>query len=160
MSMELRSLTAMDWPSIKRIYEEGLATGIATFETEAPASWEAWDQKYLPLCRWGAMDLEQLVGWIALTPFSKRPVYRGVAEISVYVQKASRGQGIGKQLMEKLMVEAPKRGFWTLQSAIFAQNKASIQMHLDLGFRQVGIRERIARRDGQWHDNVLLEKRF
>lgn len=158
--MLLRSLTPSDWPLIKRIYEEGLATGMATFETAAPPNWEAWDQKYLRVCRWGAVGENQLMGWIALTPFSKRRVYRGVGEISVYVGAGYRGKGVGKQLMQKVISEAPEQGLWTLQSAIFAQNKTSIQLHLDLGFRQVGIRERIAMRDGQWHDNVLLEYRF
>lgn len=158
--MTLRALSSNDWPAIKHIYEEGLATGIATFETEAPQSWEAWDQKYLSPCRWGIASNGQLKAWIALTPFSKRWVYRGVAEISVYVSKNARGKGYGKALMKKVMAEAVDQGFWTLQSAIFAQNEASIRLHKQLGFREVGLRERIAQRDGQWHDNVLLEKRF
>lgn len=158
--MKLRPLSAADWPLIKSIYEEGLATGIATFETEAPSSWETWHQKYLKPCRWGIEADDQLRAWIALTPFSKRWVYRGVAEISVYVGKQSRGRGYGKALMQQVIQEAPDHGFWTLQSAIFAQNVTSIQLHKQLGFREVGLRERIAQRDGQWHDNVLLEKRF
>lgn len=158
--MKLRPLSSADWPSIKSIYEEGLATGIATFETEAPSSWEAWHLKYLPPCRWGIVADKQLKAWIALTPFSKRWVYRGVAELSVYVGKQSRGKGYGKALMQQVIREAPEQGFWTLQSAIFAQNEASIQLHKQLGFREVGVRERIAQRDGQWHDNVLLELRF
>lgn len=158
--MLLRELSSDDWPWIKRIYEEGLATGVATFETEAPTDWEAWDQKYLPICRWGAEEESKLMGWIALTPFSKRWVYRGVGEISVYVGKGYRGNGVGRILMQKVLQEAPEQGFWTLQSAIFAQNTSSIQLHKELGFRQVGVRERIAKRDGKWHDNVLLEYRF
>ncbi len=158
--MKLRRLSLADWPLIKSIYEEGLATGMATFETEAPPSWEAWDRKYLTPCRWGIAEDGLLRAWIALTPFSKRLVYRGVAEISVYVGKQSRGKGYGKALMQQVIQEAPGQGFWTLQSAIFAQNEASIQLHKQLGFREVGVRERIAQRDGQWHDNVLLEKRF
>ncbi|NRB52277.1 MAG: N-acetyltransferase family protein [Saprospiraceae bacterium] len=158
--MNLRPLSSADWPLIKSIYEEGLATGMATFETEAPASWEIWDRKYLAPCRWGMAEEGLLQAWIALTPFSKRWVYRGVAEISVYVGKQARGKGFGKALMKKVIDEAPNRGFWTLQSAIFAQNEASIQLHKNLGFREVGIRERIAMRDGHWHDNVLLEYRF
>ncbi len=158
--MKLRSLSSSDWPLIKSIYEEGLATGMATFETKAPPSWEAWDLKYLTPCRWGMEENGQLQAWIALTPFSKRSVYRGVAEISVYVGKCSRGKGYGKALMKQVILEAPNYGFWTLQSAIFAQNEASIRLHKQLGFREVGLRERIAQRDGQWHDNVLLELRF
>ena len=157
---KIRPLSPLDWPVIKRIYQEGLATGIATFETQAPATWELWDQKYLAPCRWGVEEDADLAAWIALTPFSKRGVYRGVAEISVYVGEEFRGKGYGKALMRQVIEEAPDQGFWTLQSAIFAQNKASIQLHKQLGFREVGVRERIAQRDGQWHDNVLLEKRF
>lgn len=158
--MKIRSLSPTDWPAIKHIYEEGLATGMATFETQAPSTWELWDQKYLAPCRWGVQEGPNLAAWIALTPFSKRMVYRGVAEISVYVGEEFRGKGYGKVLMQQLIEEAPKKGFWTLQSAIFAQNKASIQLHKQLGFREVGVREKIAQRDGQWHDNVLLEFRF
>lgn len=158
--MTVRPLFPEDWPAIKRIYEEGLATGIASFETEAPNSWEVWDQKYLDPCRWGVEDNGQLMAWIALTPFSKRRVYRGVAEISVYVGQDNRGRGYGKTLIEQVLREAPRQGFWTLQSAIFAQNRVSIELHLQLGFREVGVRKRIAMRDGAWHDNVLLEFRF
>lgn len=160
MMIQIRPLTSNDWLEIKQIYEEGLATGVATFETEAPGSWMHWNQKYLSSCRWGAENSNQLLAWIALTPFSKRAVYKGVAEVSVYVGKHFRGKGLGKKLLEKVIEEAPTHGFWTLQSAIFAQNKTSIELHRQLGFREVGVRERIAMRDGQWHDNVLMEKRF
>lgn len=158
--MQIRPLLSTDWAAVKRIYEEGLATGIATFETSAPADWEAWDHKYLAPCRWACEREEEVVAWAALTPFSKREVYKGVAEVSIYVAQNARGYGIGKQLLQQLIHSAKKEGFWTLQAAIFGQNTASIHLHLQLGFRKVGLRERIAQLDGLWHDNVLLELRF
>lgn len=158
--MHIRPLLSPDWPTVNAIYTQGIATGIATFETQAPASWSIWDEKYLTACRFVAVINNLVVGWIALTPFSKRDVYRGVAEISLYVADQHRGQGIGKSLLLHLLQASEQAGFWTLQSAIFATNPASIQLHLQLGFRLVGVREKIAMRDGIWHDNVLLERRI
>lgn len=158
--MQIRPLLSADWVTVKRIYEEGLATGIATFETSAPVNWEAWDHKYFPSCRWVCERQAEVVAWAALTPFSKREVYKGVAEVSIYVAQSARGNGIGKHLLQHLIQSAKQESFWTLQAAIFGQNTASIQLHLQLGFREVGRRERIAQRDGAWHDNVLLELRF
>ncbi|MEZ5043900.1 MAG: N-acetyltransferase family protein [Saprospiraceae bacterium] len=157
--IHIRPLLSSDWPTVNAIYMQGIATGIATFETQAPASWDIWDEKYLATCRFVAVIHNMVVGWIALTPFSKREVYRGVAEISLYVADQHRGQGIGKLLLQHLIQASELAGFWTLQSAIFATNSASIQLHLQLGFRLVGVREKIAMRDGIWHDNVLLERR-
>jgi len=158
--MQIRPLLSTDWAAVKRIYEEGLATGIATFETSAPAHWKAWDHKYLSHCRWVCEREAEVVAWVALTPFSKREVYKGVAEVSIYVAQSARGNGIGKQLLRHLIQSAKQEGFWTLQAAIFGQNTGSIRLHLQVGFREVGRRERIAQRDGAWHDNVLLELRF
>lgn len=158
--MHIRPLLPVDWPAVKRIYEEGLATGIATFETAAPPNWVAWDNKYLPECRWAYEREAEAVAWAALTPFSKRAAYQGVAEVSIYVTQSVRGEGVGKILLQHLIHSAKQQGFWTLQAAIFGQNTTSIHLHLQAGFRKVGLRERIAQRDGTWHDNVLLELRF
>lgn len=158
--MYIRPLLPTDWQTVKRIYEEGLATGIATFETVAPATWSAWDNKYLSECRWVYEKEGNVVAWAALTPFSKRVVYKGVAEVSIYVSQNVRGQGVGKILLQHLIQSAKQQDFWTLQAAIFGQNTGSIHLHLQAGFRKVGLRERIAQRDGAWHDNVLLELRF
>lgn len=154
----IREITRLDYSAIQQIYAEGLATGIATFETQTP-DWTTWDQKYYRQCRFLMEKDEQILAWAALTPVSTREVYRGVAEISIYVATKARGQGIGLQLLQYLIEHADKAGFWTLQASIFRQNIASIRLHEKVGFRIVGIREKIAQRDGEWHDNVLMERR-
>ncbi len=159
MKLTIEPLLEAHYPAVRRIYEEGLATGIATFET-ASIDWQAWDEKYLPACRLVAMLDDKVAGWAALTPYSKREVYRGVGEVAIYVGEKYRGQGIGKSLLTHLLEVAEKEGLWTLQALIFAENKPSIQLHEQAGFRTVGIRERIAKRDGIWHDNVLMERRI
>jgi phosphinothricin acetyltransferase len=158
--MVLRPLIKADYEAVKRIYEEGIRTQLATFETTAP-DWESWDDKNLPFCRFVAVLDDQIVGWVALSPVSKREVYRGVAEVSIYTGAAFRGQGIGNKLMNLLIEQSKKEGIWTLQSNIFIENEASLKLHLRNGFRIVGIRERIGQlNNGEWKDNILLEKRF
>ena len=157
--LSVRTLVKEDWPRVLQIYEEGLDTGMATFETHLP-SWEKWDAKYLKPCRLVAIEEGRVVAWAALTPFSKREVYRGVGEVSIYVASSSRGKKVGSKLLSNLIKEARKYQFWTLQAAIFPQNKASIYLHQKAGFRKVGVRERIAQREGIWYDNVLMELRF
>ncbi|UMP07297.1 GNAT family N-acetyltransferase [Amycolatopsis sp. EV170708-02-1] len=147
-----------DWASIRRIYGEGIATGIATFETEVPGR-EALDAKWLTGHRWVAEIGGEVVGWAAAVPVSERECYRGVAETSVYVAESHRGRGVGKALLYKQVTEADAAGLWTLQTSIFTGNRASIALHQSAGYRTVGIRERIARRDGVWQDTVFLERR-
>jgi len=156
--VNLRSLTQEDWISVSRIYAEGIATGIATFETEVP-SWSVWNEKYLKDCRLIVEINNKVVGFAVLSQVSKRKVYEGVAEVTVYVSELHRGKGIGKILLEGLISESEKIGFWTLQAGIFTENVASIALHKHSGFRVVGIREKIGQLKGVWHDNVLLERR-
>lgn len=156
--ISIRLFQPDDFPAVQSIYQQGLDTGIASFETTAP-DWRTWDQKFLPNCRLVALAGEHVAGWVALTPFSKRAVYRGVAELSLYVHEAHRSRGVGSILLEQLIPLSERHGFWTLQAAIFPQNRASIQLHKRMGFREVGFRQMIAQRDGQWYDNVLLERR-
>lgn len=158
MVFRLRTFESSDWASVSKIYAEGLATKIATFETEVP-SYEVWDDKYIKACRIVAMDADTVIGFAVLSKVSSREVYKGVAEVSVYVSQVYRGQGAGKQLLEALIKESEQLRFWTLQASIFSQNKSSIKLHQSCGFKIVGVREKIAKRDDQWHDNVLLEKR-
>ncbi|MFK7934210.1 MAG: N-acetyltransferase family protein [Saprospiraceae bacterium] len=157
--MKIRPLLPTDYPTVQRIYNEGIATKMATFETAAP-DWEGWNKKFLPACRFIAEVDGKIGGWIALTPFSARHCYRGVAELSVYIGSDFRGQQLGKRLLEHLIIAAPAAGFWTLQATIFAKNKISIRLHENLGFRISGIRERIAQVDDEWCDTVLMERRF
>ncbi len=151
-------MQAEDWGEVSRIYAEGIATGIATFETEVP-SYEAWDSAHLPYCRFVSCKQGQITGWAALSPVSGRCVYGGVAEVSIYIGKQARGQGIGLRLLEHLIAESEKHGLWTLQSGIFPENRASIRLHENAGFRRLGYREKIGKRDGLWIDNVLFERR-
>jgi phosphinothricin acetyltransferase len=147
-----------DWEIVRAIYLDGIATGEATFETAAP-SWTQWDTAHLPAPRLLATAEELVIGWAALSRVSPRAVYAGVAEVSVYVATASRGQGVGRALLERLVEESENNGIWTLQASIFPENVASIALHKSCGFREVGTRERIGKRDGIWRDTALLERR-
>lgn len=156
--MRITRITETDWPALAAIYQEGLDTGVASFETKAP-DWSSWNAKYLPHSRFAVLEDDIHLGWAALAPASQREVYRGVAEVSVYVASVARGRGAGHLLMEKLVSSSESEGLWTLQSSIFPQNEASIRLHLRHGFRQLGRREKIAKRDGKWHDNLIFERR-
>ncbi len=147
-----------DWSRVREIYVEGIRTRRATFETSAPG-WEEWDASHLPCCRLVAVRDADVVGWAALSPYSSRCVYDGVAEASVYVAARHRGEGIGSLLLERLIAESESEGIWTLQGGIFPENAASIALCRKMGFREVGRRERIGRLDGEWKDVLLLERR-
>jgi L-amino acid N-acyltransferase YncA len=156
--MEIRPMQPSDWPAVRAIYEQGLATRQASFETEAP-EWEAWDAGHLAGLRLVAERDGEVVGWAALSPASRRPCYAGVVEESVYVAAEARGQGVGSNLLRTLIETAEKARIWTIQTSIFPENAASIALHRRCGFRVVGVRERIAQLDGHWRDTVLLERR-
>jgi phosphinothricin acetyltransferase len=147
-----------DWPAVRQIYVEGLATGQASFETNAP-EWAGWDANHLPEARLVARHGDVVVGWAALSRVSRRDCYRGVAEVSVYVAARARGKGVGDELMRRLIAESEAAGIWTLQSSIFPENEASVKLHLRHGFRIVGKREKIAQHHGVWRDTVILERR-
>jgi L-amino acid N-acyltransferase YncA len=154
--IELRDLRPEDWPEVARIFEEGIRAG-ATFATKAPA-WEVWDERHL--LRIVAEADREVVGWAALTPVSPRHCYRGVAESSVYVTESARGRGVGRTLMQALIERAESEGIWTIEAAMFPENEASVNLHRELGFRVVGVRERIGQhQDGTWRDTVLMERR-
>jgi L-amino acid N-acyltransferase YncA len=154
----IRPLTHADWPAVERIYAEGIATGDATFETEPP-SWEEFDAGRLGDHRYVAVENDEIVGWIALSPASARPCYAGVTEHSVYVAHSARGRGIGRELMDALITSADGAGIWTIQTSVFPENVASLALHERVGFRVVGRRERIAQLGGVWRDTILLERR-
>ncbi|MBW3535654.1 MAG: GNAT family N-acetyltransferase [Gemmatimonadetes bacterium] len=147
-----------DADRVLAIYALGIETGDATFQTEAP-SWDAWDAAHLAAPRLVAEDGEDVLGWAALSPISSRPVYAGVAEVSVYVAPEARGRGVGGLLLAALVEGSEKVGLWTLQAGIFPENRASVRLHEAAGFRRVGRRERLGRRDGRWRDVLLLERR-
>lgn len=158
MTIILDAMTPEDWPAVAAIYREGIATGLATFETDVP-SWEAWDRGHLPVCRLVARCDGEVVGWAALSPVSGRCVYGGVAEVSVYIAESARGQGIGRWLLMALVEASETAGLWMLQAGIFPENRASIALHRTCGFREVGYRERIGRLHGVWRNTVLMERR-
>jgi len=151
-------MRASDWEQVCSIYLEGVRSGNSTFETEAP-SWEKWNEGHLPFARLVMRDEDMVLGWAALSPVSKRAVYKGVAEVTVYVTESARGKGIGRALLEALIAESEKNGIWTLQASIFPENTASVELHLRCGFREVGRRERIAMLSGVWRDTILFERR-
>lgn len=151
-------MAAADWLLIRGIYLEGIATGEATFETEAP-SWEEWDAAHLSFARLVARAGENVSGWAALSPVSRRKAYAGVAEVSVYVAARNRGKGVGRALLDRLIEESEQNGIWTLQAAVFPENAATLALHKRCGFREVGRRERISELNGRWRDTILLERR-
>jgi phosphinothricin acetyltransferase len=158
--MNIREMTRADWERVGAIYEQGIATGLATFETTAP-EWEEWDGDHLTACRLVAEigGPSDVVGWAALSPVSDRCVYGGVAEVSVYVDSASHGLGVGSALLERLIEDSEAEGFWTLQAGVFSENEASVRLHERLGFRVVGVREKLGKLGGEWRDVLLLERR-
>jgi L-amino acid N-acyltransferase YncA/DNA-binding transcriptional ArsR family regulator len=156
--IHVRALRDEDWPAVRRIYREGISTGIATFETTVPSR-ATLDARWLPGHRWVAELDDQIVGWAAAAPVSTRECYAGVAETSICVADRHRGRGVGKSLLHQQIAAADQAGLWTLQTSIFTRNRASIGLHHSAGFRTVGVRERIAQRDGTWHDTVLVERR-
>lgn len=156
--MEIISIGKQHYQAIAEIYKEGIDTGIATFETSVP-SWEAWDEGKLKHSRLLAFENNVALGWIALSKVSNRCVYGGVAEVSVYVSESHRGKGVGKILMEKVIVESEAHAIWILQSGMFVENEATIALHKMFGFRIIGYREKIGKLDGVWKDNLMMERR-
>ena len=158
MDFTIEAMAETDAAAVLAIYADGLATGLATFETAVPP-WDIWQQKHHASCRLVARSNAGVMGWAALSPVSLRPVYRGVAEVSIYIAKPARGQGVGKRLLQALVTASETAGFWTLQASLFPENRASLAIHISNGFRIVGRRERIAQLDGVWRDTLLLERR-
>ncbi|WP_460561270.1 GNAT family N-acetyltransferase [Ferruginibacter profundus] len=156
--MEIKTMLPEHWPSVKKIYEEGIATGNATFQATAP-EWEEWDTSHVKNSRLVAVENNEVLGWAALTAVSGRCVYAGVAEVSVYVAAAARGNGMGKKLLTALIEQSEKNNFWTLQAGIFPENESSIKIHEDCGFRIIGRREKIGKMGNSWRDTLLLERR-
>jgi phosphinothricin acetyltransferase len=158
MGITIQNLKKRHWPVVRRIYQEGIDTGNATFQQVSPA-WEEWDTGHDKNCRLVALVKDEVVGWAALSPVSQRCVYAGVCEVSVYVANEARGKGVGKLLLQKLIEESEEKGIWTLQAGIFPENTGSLLLHKKLGFREIGFREKIGQMNGVWRDVLLLEKR-
>jgi L-amino acid N-acyltransferase YncA len=164
MTITISLMQPSDWPAVVRIYQEGIDTGNATFEPEPPVSWEEWTRRKINACSLVAREADEIVGWAALGPFSKRKVYAGVAENSLYVAAKARGKGVGSALLTHLISTAEKNGIWTIQSRIFLENTASLNLHLHHGFHRVGVLEKLGRMEfgpfkGLWRDVILIEWR-
>jgi phosphinothricin acetyltransferase len=158
MNTEILPMSEVHWPTVREIYLAGIASGNATFETQAP-EWDEWDAKHLGFARLVAIGDREVKGWAALSAVSTRKVYRGVAENSVYVAPAAQGLGLGRLLLQRLIEESEANGIWTLQNSIFPENIASIRLHRSCGFREVGQRERIAQLNGVWRSTIFMERR-
>jgi L-amino acid N-acyltransferase YncA len=156
--VSVEAMVDQDWPAVRMIYIEGIQSGNATFEKSAP-EWTAWNAGHLAPCRLVARSAGEVHGWAALSPVSNRCVYAGVAEVSVYVTEQSRGLGIGRKLLFSLVEGSEREGIWTLQAGIFPENISSVELHKRLGFRIVGIREKLGSMDGRWRDVLLMERR-
>ena len=156
--MKITPMLAEHKDEVLHIFKLGIETKNATFETKVP-SWETWDAEHLQHTRFVAILENIVVGWVALSPTSKRFCYRGVAEISIYIHTDFAGRGIASKLMQKAIDESEKNGIWTLYSSIFAENLGSKKLHEKFGFRKIGFREKIAKMDGVWRDTTLLERR-
>jgi L-amino acid N-acyltransferase YncA len=158
LSLSIEPMTRDHWETVRSIYVQGIATGNATFQRAAP-EWKEWDAGHLQACRMVARVGHDIVAWAALSPVSSRPVYRGVAEVSIYVAEAARGCGVGAKLIARLVADSEAEGIWTLQAGIFPENVASIRLHTRAGFRIVGTRSRLGCLNGSWRDVELLERR-
>ena len=158
MSFHIEPMMTEDWDAVLAIYLEGIATRNATFETSAP-EWEKWDSSHRADCRLVARQGNGILGWAALSPVSGRCVYAGVAEVSIYITAAARGQGVGRALLTQLVNESEAAGLWTLQAGILRENAASRALHTACGFRELGYRERVGQLDGVWRDVILMERR-
>ncbi len=158
MNTTIEAMKPADWSLVQAIYVEGIASGQATFETEAP-DWKQWDEAHHSIGRLVARRGDTVVGWAALSPASRRRCYAGVAEVSVYVTSNAQGQGVGRQLLEALIAVSEQHGIWTLQGGTFAENETSLRLQRRCGFREIGRRERIAQLQGVWRDTVLTERR-
>lgn len=158
MPLIINDMRPDDWEQVRRIYQEGLATGQASFETAAP-DWEQWDESHHKHSRLVMRHEGRIVAWAALSPVSRRTCYSGVAEVSLYVADSHRGQGVGKKLLHALIVSSERHEIWSLNGSTFPENAASIRLQISCGFRVVGRRERIARHHGVWRDTLITERR-
>ena len=158
MTLMIRHMAPADWQDVKSIYEEGIKTKNATFETQAP-TYEKWMDAAHPNCHLIAEEKGRVLAWAKVLYTSARPVYSGVGEVSIYVHPDAKGRGVGGKLLRELIAVSERQGFWTLKAVIFPENIASIRLHEKCGFRVLGIHEKMGKMDGVWRDNVVMERR-
>lgn len=163
MTVEIREMQIGDSDQVIAIYGAGIATGHATFQDD-PGDWQRWDEGHMAECRLVALIDDIVVGWAGLSGVSNRCVYRGIAEVSIYIADRAKGQGVGKALMAALVKASEAVDIWTLQSSIFEENQPSIKLHEAFGFRKMGVREKIGKMTfgpnvGQWRSTTIMERR-
>ncbi len=156
--MITREFKESDFSAVKDIYQQGIDTGNATFQTKAK-DWHDWNSSMLEVCRLVAVENGRVIGWAALSAVSSRCVFEGVAEVSIYVADEARSKGVGNALLSELISKSEEEGFWTLQAGIFPENESSIALHKKNGFRVIGVRERLGKMNDKWRDIVLMERR-
>ncbi|MBL4905412.1 MAG: N-acetyltransferase [Flavobacteriaceae bacterium] len=158
--MEILNLKATHWEAVRAIFIDGIQTKNATFmlPSEVP-SWKGWTENHLSHSRFVAIKDSEIIGWSALSPYSKKVAYRGVVEVSVYIKLDKRGSGLGKLLLERLVKASEENNIWTLQSRIYPENKASLHIHKACGFKVLGTMKKAAQIDGIWRDVIILERR-
>lgn len=159
MNYEIREMLPDDEPKVLEIYKQGIDGGMATFETEVPNR-EVWNTEFFNDCRW-VLENEnnEVVGWCALKHVSKRECFKGVADVSIYLDNKYQGLGLGSVLLKKMILDSENHGFWTLQANIFPENEASIRFHQKNGFKNVGLHKKIAKLNGEWKDLISYERR-
>lgn len=159
MDYIIDDMNESDWQQVSEIYLAGIKTEIATFQNDVP-NWEEWDKGHITACRFVARSVEEILGWVALSPVSSRCVYAGVVDVSIYISDKHRGKGVGTTLLNNIIQQSEKEGYWTLQSGIIKDNLPSWMLHKKCGFREIGYRERVGRmNNGKWHDVILMERR-
>ncbi|WP_087974399.1 GNAT family N-acetyltransferase [Oceanobacillus rekensis] len=158
MEYQISKMEEKDWEQVRDIFIQGIQTGNATFDTDAP-SWEEWDRGHIHACRLVVSNGEKLLGWAALSQVSSRRAFAGIAELSIYLSVDSVGKGIGSKLIQAVIESSEAAGFWTLQSGIFPENTASIHLHKKVGFREIGVRKQLGKMNGRWRDVVMMERR-
>jgi len=159
MELKIRDMLATDWNEVQKIYEQGIETNLATFETSCP-SYADWNQAHLQKCRYVITDEAGVVGWAVLSPVSTRCVFSGMAEVSIYIDENFKNRGAGTKLLSHMIQESEKNGFWLIESLIFQNNSASLHLHEKCGFRTVGYREKMGKdKEGAWRNVVVMERR-
>lgn len=156
--MEIVEMTEAHWEAVAEIFRQGIETGIASVESQAPP-WDEWNARHFESCRLVAVLCNQVVGWAALSPVREGDFYRGLAEVSVYVRKGLRGAGIGTTLLRALVWDAEEARIWTLVSYVLAENEASRALCAKCGFREAATFERVGKLDGRWRDVLMYERR-
>lgn len=160
MSIVINEIKKEDFDEIMEIYNQGIKTGVSTFQTEVP-TYAEWDDGHIKECRLLARNENKILGWVALAKIFQREVYNGLLELSIYISEDARGKGIGEKLLNEIIRKSEEKEIWSLQSLIIKENKASIALHKKCGFREVGCWKKAGKMqwNKKWYDVVIMERR-